>query len=134
MSTQSVRYSHSHHLLSVKGCSAMLDVLALEGDEGLSTPFRYRIEFTSDDHGITREAMLMKPASLTLQKPGNRKVAAQRKHLQISGKRRKPPETSLPLPRLRRLPRKLLRLHQPQKAPHKLQSLFPRKKKGFPHP
>lgn len=77
MSTQSVRYSHSHHLLSVKGCSAMLDVLALEGDEGLSTPFRYRIEFTSDDHGITREAMLMKPASLTLQKPGNRKVAAQ---------------------------------------------------------
>lgn len=49
-------------------------------------------------------------------------------------KRRKPPETSLPLPRLRRLPRKLLRLHQPQKAPHKLQSLFPRKKKGFPHP
>ncbi|MGJ3448401.1 type VI secretion system Vgr family protein [Enterobacter sp. PTB] len=77
MSTQSVRYSHSHHLLAVKGCSAMLDVLALEGDEGLSTPFHYRIEFTSDDHGITREAMLMKPASLTLQKPGNRKVAAQ---------------------------------------------------------
>lgn len=77
MSTQPVRYSHSHHLLSVKGCGAMLDVLALEGDEGLSTPFRYRIEFTSDDHGITRETMLMKPASLTLQKPGNRKVAAQ---------------------------------------------------------
>lgn len=77
MSTQPVRYSHSHHLLSVKGCSAMLDVLALEGDEGLSTPFRYRIEFTSDDHGIARETMLMKPASLTLQKPGNRKVAVQ---------------------------------------------------------
>ncbi len=78
MSTQHpVRYSHSHHLLTVKDCSAMLDVLALEGDEGLSTPFRYRIEFTSDDHGITREMMLMKPASLTLQKPGNRKDPAQ---------------------------------------------------------
>ncbi|MEG6408536.1 type VI secretion system tip protein VgrG [Enterobacter roggenkampii] len=64
-----LRYSHSHHLLAVKGCESALDVLAFEGDEALSTPFRYRIEFTSSDHAIAREAMLMKPGSLTLQAP-----------------------------------------------------------------
>ncbi|MTD42489.1 type VI secretion system tip protein VgrG, partial [Erwinia sp. CPCC 100877] len=64
-------FSHSHHLLEVKECSAALDVLAFEGQEALSRPFSYRIEFTSDDHAIAREAMLMKPASLTLQAPVN---------------------------------------------------------------
>ena len=64
-----LRFSHSHHLLSVKGCDAGLDVLAFEGDEALSTPFSYRIEFTSADHAISKEMMLMKAASLTLQAP-----------------------------------------------------------------
>ncbi|MEM0706811.1 type VI secretion system tip protein VgrG [Enterobacter quasihormaechei] len=64
-----LRFSHSHHLLSVKGCDAGLDVLAFEGDEALSKPFRYRIEFTSADHAISKEMMLMKGASLTLQAP-----------------------------------------------------------------
>ncbi|MEQ0231230.1 type VI secretion system tip protein VgrG [Klebsiella sp. CN_Kp109] len=64
-----IRFSHSHHLLSVKGCDAESDVLAFEGDEALSTPFRYRIEFTSGNHAISREMMLMKPGSLTLQAP-----------------------------------------------------------------
>ncbi len=64
-----LRFSHSHHLLSVKGCDAGLDVLAFEGDEALSTPFSYRIEFTSTDHAISKEMMLMKAASLTLQAP-----------------------------------------------------------------
>ncbi|WP_333849355.1 type VI secretion system Vgr family protein [Leclercia sp.] len=64
-----LRYSHNHHLLSVKGCEAEPDVLAFEGDEALSTPFRYRIEFTSADHAISKEMMLMKPGSLTLQAP-----------------------------------------------------------------
>jgi type VI secretion system secreted protein VgrG len=35
-------------------------VLAFEGDEALSQPFRYRIEFTSADHAISKEMMLMK--------------------------------------------------------------------------
>lgn len=61
-----LRFSHSHHLLSVKGCDAELDVLAFEGDEALSTPFSYR---TSADHAISKEMMLMKAASLTLQAP-----------------------------------------------------------------
>ncbi|HID4134229.1 TPA: type VI secretion system Vgr family protein [Pluralibacter gergoviae] len=62
-------FNHSHHLLSVKGCTAPLDVLAFEGEEALSRPFSYRIEFTSADHAITRQQMLLKPASLTLQAP-----------------------------------------------------------------
>jgi len=64
-----LRYSHNHHLLVVKGCDAESDVLAFEGDEALSTPFRYRIEFTSGNHAISREMMLMKPGSLMLQAP-----------------------------------------------------------------
>ncbi|MCJ3066294.1 type VI secretion system tip protein VgrG [Klebsiella pneumoniae] len=66
---KSLLFSHNHHLLSVKGCEAGLDVLAFEGDEALSQPFRYRIEFTSADHAISIEMMLMKAASLTLQAP-----------------------------------------------------------------
>ncbi|EOD8840213.1 type VI secretion system Vgr family protein, partial [Enterobacter hormaechei] len=68
-SNLTLRFSHSHHLLSVKGCDAGLDVLAFEGDEALSTPFSYRTEFTSADHAISKEMMLMKAASLTLQAP-----------------------------------------------------------------
>lgn len=64
-----IRFSHNHHQLSVKGCEAELDVLAFEGDEALSRPFSYRIEFTSADHAISKEMMLMKAASMTLQAP-----------------------------------------------------------------
>jgi len=64
-----IRFSHNHHRLWVKGCEAELDVLAFEGDEALSKPFRYRIEFTSDNHAISKEMMLMKAAALTLQAP-----------------------------------------------------------------
>ena len=65
----SVAFSHSHHLLAVRGCDADLDVLVFEGREALSQPFSYRIEFTSSQHAISREMMLLKPASLTLQAP-----------------------------------------------------------------
>ena len=64
-----IRFSHNHHPLAVKGCDAELDVLAFEGDEALSRPFSYRIEFTSADHAISKEIMLLKSASLTLQAP-----------------------------------------------------------------
>ncbi len=63
------RFSHNHHLLAVKGCEAELDVLAFEGQEVLSRPFSYRIEFTSAEHAISKEMMLMKPGALTLQAP-----------------------------------------------------------------
>ena len=64
-----IRFSHNHHLLKVKGCEPGLDVLAFEGDEALSLPFSYRIEFTCADHAISKEMMLMKAGSLTLQAP-----------------------------------------------------------------
>ena len=62
-------FNHNHNLLVVKGCDSALDVLAFEGNEALSTPFSYRTEFTSADHAISKEMMLMKAASLTLQAP-----------------------------------------------------------------
>ncbi|MEL4869875.1 type VI secretion system tip protein VgrG [Pantoea agglomerans] len=64
-----IRFSHNHHLLAVKGCAPELDVLAFEGDEALSKPFSYRIEFTSSDHAISKEMMLMRMGSMTLQAP-----------------------------------------------------------------
>ena len=70
MSTNTViEFTHNHHLLAVRGCESELDVLAFEGHEALSKPFRYRIEFTSADHAISKEMMLMKAGSLTLQAP-----------------------------------------------------------------
>lgn len=64
-----IRFSHNHHLLAVKGYESELDVLAFEGNEALSKPFSYRIEFTSSDHAISKEMMLMKAGTLTLQAP-----------------------------------------------------------------
>lgn len=70
MSTNPViRFTHNHHLLAVKGTTSELDVLAFEGQEALSRPFSYRVEFTSADHAISKEMMLMKAGSLTLQAP-----------------------------------------------------------------
>ena len=70
MSTEFVsRFTHNHHLLAVKACASELDVLAFEGHESLSEPFRYRVEFTSSDHDISKEMMLLRPASVTLQAP-----------------------------------------------------------------
>ncbi|WP_312268008.1 type VI secretion system tip protein VgrG [Pseudescherichia sp.] len=65
----SLIFSHSHHLLKVRGCQSLLDVLCFEGREALSEPFCYTIEFTSTDKGITPQQMLMQNASLTLQAP-----------------------------------------------------------------
>ncbi|NWK90744.1 Rhs element Vgr protein, partial [Raoultella terrigena] len=45
-----IRFNHNHHQLSVKGCEVGLDVLAFDGNETLSRPFSYRIEFTSAEH------------------------------------------------------------------------------------
>ncbi len=62
-------FNHSHHLLAVRDCTSQPDVLAFQGEERLSEPFRWRVEFNSTDHAITRQAMLMKSALLTLQAP-----------------------------------------------------------------
>ncbi len=67
----SLIFSHSHNLLRVRGCQALLDVLCFEGHEALSEPFRYTVEFTSPDKTITPQQMLMQDASLTLQAPAD---------------------------------------------------------------
>ncbi|HBZ14252.1 MAG TPA: type VI secretion system tip protein VgrG, partial [Pantoea sp.] len=59
-------FSHSHHRLKVNDASFPLDVLSFEGTETLSAPFSWNIIFTSADKNISRETMLLKPASLTL--------------------------------------------------------------------
>lgn len=63
------QFSHNHPLLTVRGCRALLDVLAFEGDEALSEPFSYQIEFTSADKTLTPQQMLMQDAAFTLQAP-----------------------------------------------------------------
>ncbi|MGS1816558.1 hypothetical protein GHV20_016690 [Klebsiella oxytoca] len=44
-------------------------MLAFEGDEALSEPFSYQIEFTSADKTLTPQQMLMQDAAFTLQAP-----------------------------------------------------------------
>ena len=65
------QFSHNHPLLTVRGCRALLDVLAFEGDEALSEPFSYQIEFTSADKTLTPQQMLMQDAAFTLQAPAD---------------------------------------------------------------
>jgi type VI secretion system secreted protein VgrG len=60
-------FNHNHNLLKVTDSTSPLDVLSFEGEESLSAPFSWKIIFTSVDKNISREAMLMKTASLTLQ-------------------------------------------------------------------
>ncbi|WP_455843810.1 type VI secretion system Vgr family protein [Pantoea agglomerans] len=60
-------FNHNHNLLKVTDSASPLDVLSFEGTEALSAPFSWKIIFTSVDKNISREAMLMKTASLTLQ-------------------------------------------------------------------
>lgn len=62
-------FSHSHHLLTVRGCASLPDVLGFEGHEALSEPFKYVIEFTSADKAITPQQMLRQEATFTLQAP-----------------------------------------------------------------
>ncbi|MDF3933904.1 type VI secretion system tip protein VgrG, partial [Pseudomonas citronellolis] len=59
-------FDHSRHTLSVEGLDAPLDVLAFEGEERLSRPFHYRIEFTSPAQDIAADSLLCKDASFSL--------------------------------------------------------------------
>ena len=59
-------FDHSRHTLTVRGIEATLDVLAFDGEEQLSQPFKYRIEFTSSDHDIAASDMLRRQADFSL--------------------------------------------------------------------
>ncbi|MCE9873448.1 type VI secretion system Vgr family protein [Hafnia alvei] len=59
-------FDHSHHVLKVWDNTAPLDVLAFTGEEHLSQPYRYTIEFTSLAKDIQPAQMLMQDATFTL--------------------------------------------------------------------
>ncbi|MBD9461241.1 type VI secretion system tip protein VgrG [Pseudomonas sp. PDM05] len=65
----SVFFDHSRHTLRVNNVAAPLEVLAFEGKEGLSQPFKYRIEFTSPDLDLAADSILGHQASFSLHAP-----------------------------------------------------------------
>ncbi|MCX2900063.1 type VI secretion system Vgr family protein [Pseudomonas mandelii] len=67
-------YNHNLYTLKVHGVDSPLDVLCFHGEEQLSQPFTYCIEFTASDLDITAEAMLKRPASFSLYPAGKPKI------------------------------------------------------------
>ena len=59
-------FDHSRHTLRVQGVDTRLEVLAFEGEERLSRPFSYRIEFTSIEGDIAADQMLGRAARFSL--------------------------------------------------------------------
>lgn len=59
-------FDHSRHTLSVRNVEARLDVLAFEGQEHLSQPFTYRVEFTSTERDLAADSLLGQEASFSL--------------------------------------------------------------------
>lgn len=59
-------FDHSRHTLEVYNVEARLDVLAFEGQEHLSQPFSYDVEFTSTERDLAVETLLGQPASFRL--------------------------------------------------------------------
>jgi type VI secretion system secreted protein VgrG len=65
-------FDHSRHKLKVRGVDARLDVLVFEGEERLSEPFTYRVEFTSTAHDISAQQMLGQDARFSLHAPAKK--------------------------------------------------------------
>jgi type VI secretion system secreted protein VgrG len=61
-----VFFNHSHHKLWVRDLATHLDVLAFHGEERLSQPFTYRVEFTSTEQDLAAEQLLGKAARFSL--------------------------------------------------------------------
>jgi type VI secretion system secreted protein VgrG len=59
-------FDHSRHTLVVHSLPVSLDVLAFEGEEQLSQPFVYHIEFTSVERDIAADQILGKSAQFSL--------------------------------------------------------------------
>ncbi|QXG35619.1 type VI secretion system Vgr family protein [Pseudomonas viridiflava] len=66
-------FDHSRHTLRVRKLTAPLDVLAFEGQEYLSQPFDYRVEFASTELDLAAESLLGKDASFSIHPPPGRK-------------------------------------------------------------
>lgn len=63
---QTLFFDHSRHKLEVRGFDATLEVLAFKGEEKLSQPFEYTVEFTCAEQDIAVERILGRDASFTL--------------------------------------------------------------------
>ena len=59
-------FDHSRHTLWVRNVDAALDVLAFHGEEQLSQPFSYVVEFTCTQHDLAAEQLLGKDARFSL--------------------------------------------------------------------
>ncbi len=59
-------FDHSRHKLQVRNVSATLDVLAFTGEEHLSKPFSYHIEFTCTEQDLSAEQLLNQDATFSL--------------------------------------------------------------------
>jgi type VI secretion system secreted protein VgrG len=67
MSTQPrIFFNHSRHIFTIHRLDAAFDVLAFEGQEHLSQPFNYRIEFTCVEQDLSAEQILNKDARFSL--------------------------------------------------------------------
>ncbi len=64
--TLPVFFDHSRHKLWVRNLEAPLDVLAFHGQERLSQPFTYTVEFTSPEQDIAAEHLLGQAARFSL--------------------------------------------------------------------
>ena len=65
-------FDHSRHKLRVRGLDAPLDVLAFEGEERLSQPFHYTVEFTSTEHDLAPQQLLGQDACFSLNAPAKK--------------------------------------------------------------
>ncbi len=59
-------FDHSRHKLWVRNVGAQLDVLAFHGEEHLSQPFSYHVEFTCTQHDLAAEQLLGRDARFSL--------------------------------------------------------------------
>ncbi|VVN65672.1 type VI secretion system Vgr family protein [Pseudomonas fluorescens] len=59
-------FDHSRHQLRVRNVEARLDVLAFHGEERLSQPFSYGVEFTCPQQDLAADQLLNQEASFSL--------------------------------------------------------------------
>ena len=85
----SVFFDHSRHTLSVRKVEARLDVLAFAGEEHLSQPYSYTVEFTSTERDLAANTLLGQDARFSLHAAAQKK----RSFLDLSAEEIKPLRT-----------------------------------------
>ena len=82
-------FDHSRHTLSVRKVEARLDVLAFAGEEHLSQPYSYTVEFTSTERDLAADSLLGQDARFSLHAAPQKK----RSFLDLSAEEIKPLRT-----------------------------------------